>query len=198
MFKVGLTGGLGSGKTTVAKLFEEKGIPVFYADDEAKKITDTSDHVRQQLITEFGQDLYDDGKLNRPALANIIFNNEAAIQIVNDIVHPAVRQAFQEWAFIQRSDYVLEEAAILFETGEYRAFDKTILVTAPVELRIERVMKRSKWTKEEAESRLKNQWDESHKIPLADFVILNDGTRPLGPQISDIHESLLRIANKSG
>ena len=198
MIKVGLTGGLGSGKTTVAKLFEEFGIPVFYADDEAKKITDTSPKVKDQLTKEFGSHLYPDGKLDRPALAEIIFRDKNAIDIVNDIIHPAVRQAFQEWAFIQRSPYVLEEAAILFETGEYRAFDKTVLVTAPEELRIERVMNRSGWTREETESRLKNQWDESHKIPLADFVILNDGTRPLGPQISEIHESLLRFADQSG
>jgi dephospho-CoA kinase len=198
MLQIGLTGGLGSGKTTVARYFEELGIPVFYADDEAKKITDTSDHVRDQLITEFGPELYDNEQLNRPALAEIIFNNEAAIQIVNDIIHPAVRQEFQRWAFIQHAPYVLEEAAILFETGEHRAFDKTILVTAPEALRIERVMKRSTWTEEEARSRMKNQWDESHKIPLADFVILNDGTEPLGPQISDIHERILRIANQGG
>lgn len=198
MIKVGLTGGLGSGKTTVAKIFEEYGIPVFYADDEAKKITSSSQKVKDQLIKEFGPQLYSNGKLDRPALAEIIFNDKNAIDIVNDIIHPAVRQAFQEWTLIQKSPYILEEAAILFETGEYRAFDKTILVTAPEELRIQRVMNRSGWTREEAKIRLQNQWEESHKIPLADFVILNDGTRPLGPQISEIHESLLRFADQSG
>ncbi len=198
MMKVSLTGGLGSGKSTVAKYFEEQGIPVFYADEEAKKITDESQEVKEALIKEFGEDLYAGGKLNKPLLASIIFNDNVAIKTVNNIIHPAVKRAFDKWANRQSSPYVLEEAAIVFETGGYKYFDKNILVSAPKEMRIERVMKRSGWTKEETLSRMKNQWDESHKLPLADFVILNDGNRPLGPQISEIHESLLRFADQSG
>ncbi len=198
MMKVSLTGGLGSGKTTVAKHFEKYGIPVFYADEEAKKITDESQEVKDALIKEFGEELYAGGKLNKPLLASIIFNDNVAIKTVNNIIHPAVKRAFDEWASRQNSSYVIEEAAIVFETGGYKFFDQNILVSAPKEMRIERVMKRSGWTREETLSRMKNQWDESHKLPLADFVILNDGTRPLEPQISEIHENLLRIANQGG
>lgn len=198
MMKVGLTGGLGSGKSTVAKVFETLRIPVFYADDESKKITDTSKEVKDQLISAFGEELYKEGILNRGMLASIIFNDAEAIKKVNAIIHPAVAAAFKKWAEAQKSVYVLQEAAILFETGGYKRFDKNILVSAPEELRIERVMARSGWTKEEALQRMANQWGESQKISLADFVILNDGSKPLLPQILAIHENLIRTANQGG
>jgi dephospho-CoA kinase len=198
MMKVGLTGGLGSGKSTVAKVFETLRIPVFYADDESKKITDTSKEVKDQLISAFGEELYKEGILNRGMLASIIFNDAEAIKKVNAIIHPAVAAAFKKWAEAQKSAYVLQEAAILFETGGYKRFDKNILVSAPEELRIERVMARSGWTKEEALQRMANQWGESQKISLADFVILNDGSKPLLPQILAIHENLIRTANQGG
>lgn len=198
MIKVGLTGGLGSGKTTVAKIFETLSIPVFYADDEAKKITDTDAHVKAQLQARFGADVYANGLLDRPKLAALIFNNAAAIQAVNAIIHPAVAHAFSQWITQQQTPYVVQEAAILFETGSYKKFDKIILVSAPKPLRISRVMQRSNWTQKEAEQRMANQWEENQKIPLADFVILNDGSKPLLPQIVAIHEDLIRFANSLG
>jgi dephospho-CoA kinase len=198
MMKVGLTGGLGSGKTTVAKIFEILRIPVFYADDEAKNITNTSAAVKAQLISAFGRELYKAGELDRALLASLIFNDAEAIKTVNGIIHPAVADAFAIWVQQQKSPYVLQEAAILFETGGYKRFDKMILVSAPVELRLTRVIKRSGWTNEEARQRLANQWDESQKIALADFVILNDGSKPLLPQILAIHENLIRTTNQGG
>ena len=195
MIKVGLTGGLGSGKTTVARIFETLGIPVFYADDEAKKITDTDETVKVQLQDLFGEDLYENGLLIRPKLAQLIFNNPEAIKKVNAIIHPAVARAFENWAIAQNAPYVLQEAAILFETGGYKRFDKMILVAAPEELRINRVMERSGWSKEEVLQRMANQWGENQKIPLADFVILNDGRKQLLPQIMAIHEDLVRFSN---
>ena len=195
MIKVGLTGGLGSGKTTVAKVFETLGIPVFYADDVSKKITDTNAQVKEALVALFGTDLYYDGLLDRQKLAKLIFGDADAIKKVNAIIHPAVANAFTAWCAAQNSPYVLQEAAILFETGGYKRFDKMILVSAPEELRITRVRQRSGWSREEALQRMQNQWGESQKIPLADFVILNDGSKPLLPQIMAIHEDLLRISN---
>jgi dephospho-CoA kinase len=195
MITVGLTGGLGSGKTTVAKVFQTLGIPVFYADDEAKELTNASPEIRQGLLSTFGPELYASGSLNKVLLASIIFNNPDALARVNRLIHPAVQQAFAAWAARQHSVYVVQEAAILFETGGYKNFDKMVLVTAPQELRITRVIQRSGWSREEALQRMANQWDENQKIPLADFVILNDGSQPLLPQILAIHENLIRSAN---
>jgi dephospho-CoA kinase len=195
MIKVGLTGGLGSGKTTVAKIFETLGIPVFYADDEAKKLTDTDSDVKAQLQAQFGTTLYFNNKLNRQKLAEIIFGNAEALQIVNGIIHPAVARAFMFWAEQQQAPYVLQEAAILFETGGYKRFDKTILITAPESLRIERAMARSAWSHQETVQRMNNQWPDEQKIPMADFVILNDGNKKLLPQILAIHEDLIRFSN---
>lgn len=198
MMKVGLTGGLGSGKTTVAKVFETLGIPVFYADDEAKSIANTSEKVKQQLVDQFGTALYTGGELNRTMLAQLIFNDAEAIKKVNAIIHPAVAQSFENWVARQKSPYVLQEAAILFETGGHARFNKMIMVSAPEALRIERVMQRSGWTREEVLQRMSNQWGESQKLALADFVILNDGSKPLLPQILVIHENLIREANQGG
>jgi len=195
MMLIGLTGGLGSGKTTVAKVFETLGIPVFYADEVSKQITDTEPVVKKQLKAAFGTDLYKNDKLDRAALAKLIFTNKEAIKIVNSIIHPAVAKAFMDWANHQKTPYVLQEAAILFETGGYKRFDKMVLVSAPKELRIERIKARNNWSLIEIEQRMANQWEESQKIPLADFVILNDGSKPLLPQILAIHENLVRISN---
>jgi dephospho-CoA kinase len=196
MIKVGLTGGIGSGKTTVAKIFETLGIPVFYADTEAKVLLDESEEIKSGLINLFGAALYADGKLNRKELASHIFNDKEAIQKVNSIVHPAVTKRFEEWRAKQKATYVLQEAAILFETGGYKRFDKNILVSAPKEIRIKRIMQRDGLTEDEILARMQNQWDENHKIALADFVILNDESEMLLPQILRVHEDILRFANK--
>ena len=198
MIKVGLTGGIGSGKSTVAAIFEKLNIPVFYADNEAKWILNHDLAVKEQLVALFGSDIYDNESLNRKKLADIIFNNEDAIRDVNAVVHPAVADRFKSWSLVQDAPYVLQEAAISFETGGYKRMDKNILVTAPKQLRIERIMNRDNASQEEVESRMANQWDENEKKPLADFVILNDGSEMLLPQIRQIHENLLRFSNQGG
>jgi len=197
MITVGLTGGIGSGKSTVAKVFEKLGIHVFYADEEAKEILRSNHQIKEKLISIFGNQLYKDGILDRKFLAAQIFKDKNALERVNNIVHPAVIARFLEWCSAQKAPYVLQEAAILFETGGYKRFDKNILITAPKELRIARIKQRDNASEEEIVQRMKNQWEESHKLPLADFVILNDESEMLLPQILGIHENLLQIANTS-
>jgi len=143
MICVAITGGIGSGKSVVCKIFEKLSIPVFNADFEAKKLMNSSTEIRNKLIDLFGSDIYQsNGDIHRKKMADLIFNNNFALQKVNEIVHPEVRKRFGEWAKEQNSPYVIQEAAIIFESGQFHSFDKIITVTAPSELKIERVMKR--------------------------------------------------------
>jgi dephospho-CoA kinase len=190
--KIGLTGGIGSGKSLVCSIFRVLNIPVFEADQEAKLIMDTDLGVIDQLTGVFGPGIYmPTGRLNRSKLAEIIFHNKELLARVNEIVHPAVRKKFSLWSSQQKAPYVLQEAAILFESGGYTLMDINILVLAPPELRIGRVMKRDRLTKEEITTRMKNQWPDNKKIALANFVIKNDGTEFLIPQILDIHNKIV-------
>src|SRR5690606_20719035 len=148
MIIVGLTGGIGSGKTTVAKEFQSLGIPIYIADDEAKKLMNTSKVLKRQLIDLFGEEAYVDNSLNRPFIADIIFKNEAYLQKMNAIVHPKVGIHFKNWASKQHTAYVIKEAAVLFENNGYKQCDYVITVTAPKDLRIERLLKRAPTTKE--------------------------------------------------
>lgn len=195
MIKVGLTGGMGSGKTTVARIFEQLGIPVFFADDEAKKISDQSLEVKSALIALFGNEIYQQNTLNRKLLAQHIFSNPEHIKRVNAIIHPAVANAFTQWEHAQNAPYVLQEAAILFETGGYKRFDKNILVTAPKALRIARVAHRSGLSRIEILQRMQNQWLDNEKKHLADFIIINNGKKMLLPQVLAIHENIIRSTN---
>lgn len=195
MMQVGLTGGIGSGKTTVAKIFGHLGIPVFYADEASKKITDTNQDVKNALVAAFGTGIYTENTLNRSALANIIFNDSSAIEIVNKTIHPAVFQAFQVWKNQQTAPYVLQEAAILFETGGYKNFDKNILVFAPEDARIARVVQRNNVSADEVKQRMAKQGDQEQHKALADFVILNYGQHILLKQVLAVHKSLLQAAN---
>lgn len=195
MIKVGLTGGIGSGKTTVAKFFTQLAIPVFYADEHAKRILNNNEKVKENLLEYFGATLYAEGILNRAFLAEKIFNNPAAIAHVNSVVHPAVADAFSDWCIDQNAPYVLKEAAILFETNTYKQLDKTILVSAKKDLRFKRIKTRNTWTDSEIEKRMANQWTDKQKIPLSDFVIYNNEKELLIPQILKIHENLIRSAN---
>ena len=195
MMKIGLTGGMGSGKSTVAKIFEALNIPVFYADDESKQILETNSGVKEKLSNHFGAELFANGELNRPFLAAQIFNNQEALAFVNSVMHPAVAERFLEWSTEQQAPYCLKEAAILFETGSYKELDKTILVVADKNLRVKRVRKRNSWSRDEVLARMKNQWEDREKEPLADFVIYNNEKEMLTPQILKIHEDLIRAAN---
>lgn len=192
MKKIGITGGIGSGKTTVAKIFEQLGVSVFYADEESKNILHQNEKVKEQLIAVFGQDLYPNNTLDRAFLAARIFNNPEELKMVNAIVHPAVAEAFTNWANQQKGQYVLQEAAILFETGGYKRMDANILVTAPEDLRIKRVMKRNAISQQEVKERMKNQWKDEQKMPLADFVIHNNELEMLIPQVLKIHQELTK------
>lgn len=170
---IGLTGGIGSGKTTVARMFEELGVPVYYADDEAKKLNDTSETIKTGLTNLLGNELYKEGKLDRKKLAEIIFSDKKILEKVNQIIHPEVAAHFKEWVSRQKSPYVLKEAAILFESGSYQFCDAVILVTAPEEERILRVMQRDNVTREQVMARMRNQWPEEQKKALADYIIEN-------------------------
>lgn len=192
--KAGLTGGIGSGKSLASKIFRALQIPVFDADIEAKNLMNNNHYIREELCTLFGNDIYlPDGFIDRKRLAQIIFTDKEAIRQVNKIVHPAVRSWFVEWHSQQKSAYTIYEAAILFESGFSVQLDYNILMTAPPELRIERVMKRDNTTREKVLERMNNQWTDEKKQLLADYIIVNDEETFLTPQVLDINEKLLAI-----
>jgi len=167
---VGITGGIGSGKSTVAHLFEILGYPVYYTDARAKWLMNNSAEIKQELIATFGPKIYPD-KLDRKALADIVFKDKSALAKLNAITHPAVEKDFQLWRETQNSPIVFKEAAILFESGAYKSVDKSICVIAPEVIRVKRVMQRDKATAESVYNRIANQWPEEKKKALADFII---------------------------
>lgn len=182
--KIGITGGIGSGKTLVCKIFRILGVPVFEADKAAREIMDGDVSLREALIKKFGTGIYHkEGGMNRKLLASIIFRDNEALQSVNKLVHPLVYEKFEAWHLLQKSDYVLQEAAVLFESGYYRHMDGIILVTAPEELRIRRVMERDSLTEEQVRARIRNQWEEGKMAKLARFIIRNDEKEFLVEQI---------------
>ncbi|WP_282090324.1 dephospho-CoA kinase [Aquimarina algiphila] len=185
---VGLTGGIGSGKSTVAKMFEKLGIPIYISDDEAKKLMNEDDDVKKKIIALLGENSYVDEMLNRGYIANIVFNDPLKLEKLNAIVHPAVAKHFDSWKSLQDSVYVIKEAAILFENGGHTQCDYTILVSVPSEIRIQRVLKRDNITKEQVLSRMNNQWEDAKKIPLADFVIYNLDLKDTDKQVNRIHK----------
>lgn len=191
--KVGVTGGIGAGKTTVCKIIESLGYPIFYADIEAKNIMTSNPDIIAQIVRLFGADAYQNGEMNKFHLSKVVFNNPSLLSELNNLVHPEVRLSFDAFAKKhQDKKLVFNEAAILFETGAYKTFDYTVLVTAPKSLRIQRVSQRDQVANEHVENRMKNQWDDAKKIPLADFVILNDGQTDLNQSIRDILQQLLK------
>ncbi len=183
MKKIGITGGIGSGKSIICEVLKVMGYPVFNSDDEAKLLMMNNREVINQIINVFGDEAYIGNSLNRPYLAAQIFNDESLKTALNNIVHPAVRKAFKEWAETQKTTLVFNEAAILFETGAYKTFDHTVLVTAPEAIRIARVISRDKTTIEEVQQRMKNQWKDDAKKELASYVINNDNTTLVIPQV---------------
>lgn len=192
MIKAGITGGIGSGKTTVCKIFEVLGVPVYYADDRAKELIQTDQGLIEKIKKLLGADIYDNEyKLNRKKVSTIVFNFPEVLAEYNNIIHPAVQEDAAKWMRRhQQYDYVLEEAALLFEAGSFKHMDKLICVTAPIEIRIERIIKRDGLTEEEILARMHNQWSEELKIEMSDFVIYNDGSTPLIRQVLRIHEKL--------
>ncbi len=192
MIKIGLTGGIGSGKTTVAHVFEKLGVPVFYADLEAKKCMQLDLDLIKQLKANFGNDIYVDRKLQKDRLANIIFNDDLALKIINRLVHPVVQRVFEEWCAKQNAYYVLKEAAILFESGSDKNLNQIVCVSAPYDLRKQRVMQRDSVTESQVLERMSKQWEQSRKIELAHFHIVNDENQLLIPQVLEVHSLLLK------
>lgn len=188
--KIGVTGGIGSGKTTVCKVFSSFGIPIYDSDINAKKIINSDQSVINIYKKYFGEDIYESGTLNTKKVAKIIFSDEKILREVEKYVHKAVRNDFNNWATKQNSKIVINEAAIMFESGSYKNMDKIITVSAPEEVRIERVMKRNSITKEEVIRRIKLQLDDAEKIKLSDFVIYADDEMLVVPQVLKILKKL--------
>ena len=191
--KIGVTGGIGSGKTSVCRVFSVLGIPVFSADTEAKKIMSSDFDIMEKVRKIARKDVYSGGTLDRGELARLIFNDEHLLREINGIVHPIVFENFKSWTETVSSDYVILEAAILFESGSTKVVDKTILVVAPEEERIERVIRRNNLTREQVLERIKNQMPDEEKIRLSDFVINNSEREMIIPSILEIHEKILSL-----
>ena len=196
ILKVGLTGGIGSGKSTVAKVFEVLGIPVYYADDAAKKLMNEDVALKELLVNEFGNAIYSNGKLNRPHLSSLVFNNPKKLEALNAIVHPATIADADKWMQQQTAPYAIKEAALIFESHANNYLDKVIGVYAPAPLRIQRVMLRDKMSEEAILARINKQMDEDKKMQLCDFVITNNTLDLIIPQVLTIHQSLLTQYNR--
>ncbi len=194
--KVGLTGGIGSGKSTVAKVFEVLGIPVYYADDAAKRLMNEDSLIKEQLLAAFGSLAYTDGKLNRDYISSLVFTDKEKLNVLNGIVHPATIKDANEWMQQQRAAYALKEAALIFESGSNKGLDFVIGVFAPVELRTKRIMLRDGISEDEVKARMNKQMDETAKMQLCDYKITNDDAQLVIPQVLQIHASLLAAAEK--
>lgn len=190
MLKIGLTGGIGSGKTTVAKIFELLNVPVYYADAASKRLYHTDKNLISALKKKFGEDIYTNEILNRTKLAEIVFNDPRKLALLNQLVHPLTIQDAQNWMKLQTAPYIIKEAALLFETGSASDLDYIIGVNAPLSIRIQRVMERDSITREQVLSRMDQQMDEDIKMSLCEFVITNGEQELLIPQVLSLHEKL--------
>lgn len=196
ILKAGITGGIGSGKTTVCRVFETLGIPVYYADSHARQLMVSAPRLVAGVRELFGEESYlEDGALNRPFIAGQVFNNEEKLRQLNQLVHPAVAEDANRWHHAQENvPYTLKEAALLFESGSYRQLDKVITVFAPEELRIQRVMERDRVSAEEVRARMARQMPEEEKLERADYIVYNDGKHSLVRQVWDIHRELVGMS----
>lgn len=197
IFRLGITGGIGSGKTSVCKVFSMLGIPVFSADPVAREIMDHDERIIDTINAIVGRDLYRNGGLDRAVLANLIFNDRDLLEKVNSIVHPEVFRRFDEWVTVQNSPYVIMEAAILFESGASEMVDRVLTVTAPVEERISRVMHRNKLSREQVLERINNQMPDDERIRLSDFVISNSERDMIIPVVLEIHNKIISLIQAS-
>jgi dephospho-CoA kinase len=194
MKRIGLTGNIGTGKSTIARFFEILKIPVYHADNEAKRILQ-SDGVKEKITLLFGIDLMNSQhQIDRKALASIVFNDKQKLDVLNNLIHPLVKDDFEKWCLnYKNSAYIIHEAAILFESGFDKIFDANILVTAPEELCISRVMTRDNVSSEMVISRMKNQWPQDKKMSLADYRVVNDEKSMIIPQVLAIHKRILGL-----
>lgn len=194
---VGLTGGIGSGKTTVAGFFKEFGVPVYIADDAGKRLMNNSPEIKNKIIQLFGIEAYENNLPNRKFIASKVFNDKEQLSKLNAIIHPAVEKDFKSWREKQFAGYIIYEAAILFETGAYKKFDFSILVTAPKELKIQRLQKRDGSSIKEIKDRMNNQWSDEKKSMMADFLIENKELAKTKLQVEHIHSEILKAGKNS-
>lgn len=191
MLKVGVTGGIGAGKSVVCRVFRTLGIPVFNADDTAKQLMETDPALVTAIQSLFGNNIYMDGRLDRKKLAAIVFEQPALLQQLNELVHPATIAYGNQWMATQTSPYVIKEAAIFFESGSYKEMDVMIGVSAPENIRINRAMQREGMTREKVLQRIASQMDDTEKMSRCDYVIINDDTTAIIPQVLQVHQALL-------
>ena len=193
MLKVGLTGGIGSGKSTIAKIFEVLGIPVYYADQAARRLMQEDEEVKASVIGHFGKESYTGNQLNRAHLASLVFTSEEKLALLNSLTHPATIRDANAWMQQQTTPYIIKEAALIFESGSGEHLDYIIGVYAQVSLRIQRTMARDGISREEVQKRMSRQINEEMKMKLCDFVISNDEQQLVIPQVIALHEKLLQL-----
>jgi len=193
--KLGVTGGIGSGKTSVCRVFDILGVPVFSADREASEIVENDQRIISRINSIAGKNLYINGGLDRMELATIIFNDKTLLEKVNSLVHPVVFDHFMKWVLVQTTPYVIMEAAILFESGAAKYVDKVATVQAPVEQRIERIIQRNKLSRDQVMERMRNQIDDETRMKLSDWVIYNSENDMIIPAILNIHKDILTLIN---
>ncbi|MCB9000477.1 MAG: dephospho-CoA kinase [Bacteroidales bacterium] len=193
MLKVGITGGIGSGKTYICKIIEQLGYPVYNADVRAKELTNSNSNIKSAVKSLFGKDIYVNGELNRSAVAKLVFEDSTLLEKLNRIIHPEVQNDFETWANSNfDNSIVFKEAAILFESGMYKLMDANILVTAPLNIRIGRVMERDGVSKNDVLKRINNQFSDEEKLKLANYTIVNDGKVLVLPQIINVINELTK------
>lgn len=191
---VGLTGGIGSGKTTVAKMFQDLGVPLYIADEKAKELMNSSKVIKRKLIALFGDNAYKNEVLNKPFIASKIFNNKEYLHKMNAIVHPKVASNFKKWLKKQNAPYIIKEAAIIFENQQQGNYDIIITVTANLDNRISRLLKRDETTKEKIMAIVNNQLTDEEKVRLSDYEIINNQLDTTKQQVVKIHKELLKIS----
>ena len=197
MLRVGLTGGIGSGKTTVATIFELLGVPVYYADESARRIMNEDQELKRSIQKQFGEGAYKNGELDKSYLSSKVFHDPFQLEILNALVHPATLRDAAKWMNRQKTAYAIKEAALIFESGSSEQLDYVIGIYAPASLRIKRTMERNGLTREEVVKRMNNQIDERIKMKLCDFVIYNDEEQLLIPQVLQLNQKLLELAGEN-
>ena len=194
MLKVGLTGGIGSGKSTVARVFEVLGVPVYYADSAGRMLVDNDPGIRTEIIKHFGKESYKDGRLDRQYISTIVFGDEKKRELLNEITHPVIISDAAKWMKKQNAAYIIKEAALIFESGSEKDLDYVIGVKSPRGLRIKRVMERDSTSKAEVIKKMESQMDEDVKMKKCDFLLINDEQQLLVPQVMALHQQLLQLA----
>lgn len=193
MIIIGLTGGIGVGKSFVAAEFKKKGIPIYNSDERAKELMSTHSSIVKQLITKFGDKVFINKQLNRKLISDQIFTNKSLIEWINQLVHPEVQKDFIQWVNLQNAPFVIKEAAILIESEAYKQCNKVIVVTSPKELQIKRVMLRDNMTHNQVQARIDNQITDYERNKYADYTIINDGIMVVSTQINEIYNSILEL-----